>query len=260
MYTVVIADDEAHLRESLIKGLAWEKIGFKVVGEAANGAEALNQVDIAMPDLLLTDIKMPFISGIEVARQSREMCPEMEIAFISGYDDFQFAREAIHYNVISYILKPVSLVEMENEMKLIKEKMDSSKERLITAASRYKDMPKPDVDCGAHWKKNSAVLVDQVMELIDSDFADINLCVGSVSAKLHISVSYLSALLKKEKNDTFVNLLTKRRMEAAKKALQTSQAKILEIALNCGFNDQHYFSYCFKKHYGVTPNKAREGM
>jgi YesN/AraC family two-component response regulator len=256
MYTVVIADDEARLRESLIKGLAWEEIGFRVVGEASNGVEALNQVDVQAPDLLLTDIKMPFVSGIEVAKQAREVCPEMEIAFISGYDDFSFAREAIHYDIISYILKPVSIAEMEIEMKVIKDKMDSSKERLISAATRLKDVVASD--SSAHWKKSSAMLADQVMEIINSDYSDFSLCLGSVSARLHISVSYLSALLKKEKSDTFVNLLTTKRLEAAKKELQTSQAKILEIALNCGFNDQHYFSYCFKKHFGISPNKARE--
>jgi two-component system response regulator YesN len=200
---------------------------------------------------------MPFVSGIEVAKQAREVCPEMEIAFISGYDDFAFAREAIHYSIISYILKPVSIAEMENEMKMIKEKMDSSKERMISAAYRLKEDVAPN-ESVAHWKKNSEVMADQVMGIINSNYSDISLCLGTVSAKLHISVSYLSALLKKEKGDTFVNLLTAKRLEAAKKELQTSQAKILEIALNNGFSDQHYFSYCFKKHFGISPNKARE--
>ncbi len=105
-YTIVIADDEEQLRHSLIRRIPWEEIGFQVVGEAENGIEALEQVERLEPDLLLTDIRMPFMSGIELAREAREICPTMQIAFLSGHDDFSYAQQAIQYNIISYMLKP----------------------------------------------------------------------------------------------------------------------------------------------------------
>lgn len=87
-YTVVVADDEEEIRRSLVRRVKWEEIGFEVVGEAENGADALELVEKLEPDLLLTDIKMPFLSGIELARAVREVRPMVQIAFLSGFDDF----------------------------------------------------------------------------------------------------------------------------------------------------------------------------
>lgn len=124
MYTVVVADDEKELRKALIRNVNWAEIGFQLVGEAENGAEALELVEKLEPDLLLTDIKMPFLSGIELARQVREVKPATQIAFLSGYDDFSYAQQAIQYNIISYILKPVSAAEINEELINIKNKID----------------------------------------------------------------------------------------------------------------------------------------
>lgn len=88
MYRIIVADDEEELRRAIIRKIQWEEIGFQVVGEAENGAEALELVEKLEPDLLMTDIRMPFISGVELARQIREVRPSTQIAFLSGYDDF----------------------------------------------------------------------------------------------------------------------------------------------------------------------------
>ena len=101
-YTVVVADDEEEIRRSLVRRVKWEEIGFEVVGEAENGADALELVEKLEPDLLLTDIKMPFLSGIELARAVREVRPMVQIAFLSGFDDFTYAQQAIQYNIVSY--------------------------------------------------------------------------------------------------------------------------------------------------------------
>ena len=127
MYTLIIADDEEELRRAIVERVDWAAIGFEVVGEAENGAEALELVETLQADLLLTDIRMPFISGIELARQVREIRPAMSIAFLSGYDDFSYAQQAIQYNIISYLLKPLSLEELTEEMIRIREKMDQSR-------------------------------------------------------------------------------------------------------------------------------------
>lgn len=92
MYTIVVADDEEELRRAIIRKIDWESIGFQVVGEAENGIEALELVERMEPDLLLTDIRMPFVSGIELARQVREVRPTTQIAFLSGFDEFSYAQ------------------------------------------------------------------------------------------------------------------------------------------------------------------------
>lgn len=124
MYTIIVADDEEQIRRGIIKNVDWEKIGFQVVGEAENGADALELVEKLEPDLLLTDIRMPFLSGIELARQIREIRPTVQIAFLSGYDDFSYAQQAIQYNIVSYMLKPISSKDLEAELYKIKNIMD----------------------------------------------------------------------------------------------------------------------------------------
>ena len=125
MYTIVVADDEEELRSAIVRRINWEEIGYSVVGEAENGIEALELVDRLEPDLLLTDIRMPFISGIELARQVREVRPATQIAFLSGYDDFTYAQQAIQYNIISYLLKPITMAELTAELVQIKRRLDT---------------------------------------------------------------------------------------------------------------------------------------
>lgn len=94
------------------------------MGEAENGIEALELVEREEPDLLLTDIRMPFVSGIELARQVREVRPTTQIAFLSGFDEFSYAQQAIQYNIISYMLKPITMTDLTEEFKKIKQKID----------------------------------------------------------------------------------------------------------------------------------------
>lgn len=124
MYTVIVADDEEEIRKGIIRKVEWERIGFQVIGEAENGADALELVEKLGPDLLLTDIRMPFLSGIELAREIREVRPTVQIAFLSGYDDFSYAQQAIAYNIVSYMLKPIIARELEEELTKIKKIMD----------------------------------------------------------------------------------------------------------------------------------------
>lgn len=105
-YTVLVVEDEENQRRALIDRVQWEKAGFTVVGEAENGAEALDKVELLEPDLILTDIRMPLITGLELAARVREMRPATQIVILSGYDSFEYARTAINYNIISYLLKP----------------------------------------------------------------------------------------------------------------------------------------------------------
>lgn len=141
-YTVVVADDEEEIRRSLVRRVKWEEIGFEVVGEAENGADALELVEKLEPDLLLTDIKMPFLSGIELARAVREVRPMVQIAFLSGFDDFTYAQQAIQYNIVSYMLKPISAKEIEAELIKIKKAMDQRVEEFTKERKEKLDIRK----------------------------------------------------------------------------------------------------------------------
>ena len=95
--------------------------------------------------------------------------------------------------------------------------------------------------------------------MIEQDYMDEELSLGSVSEQLHVSPNYLSANMKKYAGDTFINLLIKKRMEVALALLSAGGMKIAEVSRRCGYSDQHYFSFCFKKYYGVSPARMRRG-
>lgn len=522
-YTVLVVEDEINQRRALIERVEWEKAGFEVIGQAENGAEALDKVEQLEPDLIFTDIKMPLISGLELAAKVRELRPATQIVILSGYDSFEYARTAINYNIISYLLKPISSSELSEQLFDIHRRMeerlggisgktaqtDSERlnrltvieflqplmfggseqqsgddEKLKAAAaqlgitdenkrnkfcvlvSKFKkdgknsvsdehavfidkilgrylkkavtfitygravtlavfeetDIPQNvlelallelvqtskrvmDEECTVgisrqfyelshcptayfeavtarrytsdgvghiryiedkerdgevefeyveksvlkieqllkvgnadelgefindmyenntpenanllvvqiiatvcrvvsnasdkselsglvaknpifsritsyssqsgmrdeltefcrdakkiieqSQKRDSQVLCDRVVQIIDERFPDEELSLTGVSAELAVSPNYLSALIKKEKKKNFITLLTEKRMKAAYDMLVCSSMKVLEISEKCGYSDQHYFSYCFKKFYGDSPNKVR---
>lgn len=516
MYTIVVADDEEELRRAIIRKIDWESIGFRVVGEAENGIEALELVEREEPDLLLTDIRMPFVSGIELARQVREVRPTTQIAFLSGFDEFSYAQQAIQYNIISYMLKPITMTDLTEELKKIKQKIDGifaefdarkyddpglqqffmplllddyvnfdsvereehltelairngflkdrnndfhyvvlaikvedqegqnrtslklvhsvdmilqkymkhysfamdgriiavlaatpasferylhiavgemtqSTERILgmhchIGVSRVREhlgecheayrgamsalgYCKPgesnihyiadeerdntmDMELSAEcvtqmeslirggsreeleqylkdvfdrletgqdaalkckflifqmssaliriaytvtddsalfqrfamlegpvresrdrftalclevWelvnagkKKSSQILCEKAMQIIDKEYGDPSLSLVGVSSSIHVSPNYLSALIKKETGASFVDLLTKKRILTARELVLGSSMKMREISERCGYSDQHYFSYCFKKYCGVSPNAMRQ--
>ena len=407
LYTVVVADDEPGLREAVCSLIRWEEIGFRLVGSAGNGLDALQMVEQLQPDLLLTDIQMPFISGTELAKSVREIQPLISIAFLSGYDDFEYAQRAIENRVISYLLKPISMAELTAALREVHEKMeqrflelrpvDVHVSKHLTTASLLLD---PNAKCCAdeaekelhesgmiftrpysisvfciricHADQRSAHMIDrilrkyfsccsfasgdrilslvisedgfahlgaaldelyyacrrildencifgisrvyydlsccydasreateaqqkatepgifryddmasdagtaaarssispvrdgvrslcqQAMRIIASEYQDENLSLSSVSERLHVNPNYLSANMKKYTGDTFMNLLIRERMERALQILQQSgNVRIAEVSAACGYSDQHYFSYCFKKYHGISPAKLR---
>lgn len=120
MYTALLVDDERSLRESISELVDWEANGFRLLGVAENGLDALQFMEeAAVPDLLITDIKMPVMDGIELAKQIREEHPTVKVVFLSGYDEFQYAVAGIQLNIVAYLLKPVAKDEIEKMLQNI---------------------------------------------------------------------------------------------------------------------------------------------
>lgn len=112
LLSVVVADDEQELLGAGCQLIDWEGIGFKLVGRASNGLDALQLVEELQPDFLLTDIHMPFISGTALAAQVKAVQPLIQVAFLSGYDEFEYAQQGIASEVIAYLLKPISMAQL----------------------------------------------------------------------------------------------------------------------------------------------------
>ena len=122
--TVLVADDEPELLGAVCQLIDWESLGFRLVGRAGNGLDALQMVEALQPDFLLTDIRMPFISGTALTRQAKAVQPLLQVAFLSGYDDFEYAKAGIEDEIVAYLLKPISMAELTEELRKIHDKIE----------------------------------------------------------------------------------------------------------------------------------------
>lgn len=132
MYKVLLVDDEALIREAISENIRWEELGFELVGSCENGRDAMKLICETPPDLLLTDICMPYVDGIELARFVCEKYPDTKTVIISGYDEFEYAKQAVRYQVMEYILKPVTPAELTGVLQKAREKLDAEQDRSRT--------------------------------------------------------------------------------------------------------------------------------
>ena len=128
-FTVILADDEPQILEGIRDSVEWETLGFRVIATALNGKELLEQTETLRPDLVISDIKMPFLDGLEVARILHENMMHIKIVLFSGWDDFEYAQLAIRYGVSEYVLKPIDFQEMQNLLKKIRGELETELEQ-----------------------------------------------------------------------------------------------------------------------------------
>ena len=234
---VLLVDDEIMIREGFKHLFDWEAHDCQVVGEAADGMEAMNQIDTLQPDIVIMDINIPIMNGLKVIQCSRMKHPEIAFVIVSGYDDFSYCREALRLKITDYILKPVNYEEfgacIDNlKIALFRQQLPQEEtqgeERPIMAITRY--------------------LQEHLSE-------DISLSI--LAEEFHLSAQYISQLFKSEIGVNFLAYLTNIRMERAKKLLLSTALSIGEISEQLGFGDYRVFTKVFKKSEGVTPSQYR---
>ena len=108
MYKLLLVDDEEDVREGVVREINWEAIGFEVIEKAENGREALEMVERLQPDVVVTDIQMPFMNGLQLAEAVRERFPTIKLIILTGHDEFEYAQRAISLHIDEYVLKPFS--------------------------------------------------------------------------------------------------------------------------------------------------------
>lgn len=124
LYKIMLVDDEEEVRTSIIKQVDWEKLGFRVVSDAENGEDALEKIDIYEPDVIMTDIRMPYMDGLSLIEKVHSKYPTVKFLIFSGFDDFEYAKEAIRLGVSEYILKPINSEELSEIFNKIKKNLD----------------------------------------------------------------------------------------------------------------------------------------
>lgn len=129
MYKIILVDDEVDVRESMARTVDWEQHGFTLCGRAAGALEAIEMAQQLLPDVVMTDICMPYMDGLEMIERLKQMHPAMQFVIVSGYDDFSYAQKALKFQVMDYLLKPLSADGVRDTLQKIRARLDAETAR-----------------------------------------------------------------------------------------------------------------------------------
>jgi two-component system response regulator YesN len=251
----MIVDDEYLVRLGLQRNIPWQELGIRVVGEAEDGESGLELIMELKPDLIITDIKMPFMDGIELMERARERRVSAQFIVLSGYGDFEYAKNAIRFGAAEYILKPVENAKFVEAVARVRDRIASDR----TVARLCKEKLVADLVTvlkAVRTRRARPVsrTIDQAVQWIEEHYAE-DLTVQSIALALHISPSYLMHMFKESMQTTILDYLTAYRMERAKRLLLERDYKVYEVSEKVGYGDSRYFGQLFKKHTGLTPRE-----
>ncbi len=236
---VLLVDDEIMIREGFKRLFDWEAHDCEVVGEAADGMEALTQIDTLHPDIVIMDINIPIMNGLKVIQLSRMKHPNTAFVIVSGYDDFSYCREALRLQITDYILKPVNYEEFGTCIDNLK---------ISLFEQRVSDAAEPE--------KQEERTITGITRYLQEHLAE-EISLSVLAEQFHLNPQYISQLFKSEIGVNFLAYLTNIRMEKAKKLLLATSLSIAEVAEQSGYRDYRVFTKAFKKSEGITPSQYR---
>lgn len=244
MLKIVIVEDEELVRRGIVLAMDWKSLGCIVVGDAKNGEEGLEVIRRLSPDVVITDIRMPKMDGIEMIRQLKSAGSKVSFVILTAFSDFDYAHSALKLGVIDYLLKPFSDEDLEETLHRVRKSIEKDKQE------EKDSLPSP-----FHFEKGSKnKYVEKAVEYIHSHYKE-DISVGETAMDIGISEGHLSRIFKKETGYTFVAYLTDYRIHLAMELLKDCGLKVYEVADRVGYSDITYFSTLFKKIVGVNPSE-----
>lgn len=247
MYKMIIADDEQMIREALCTMIDWDSLGVEVAGSCRNGLEVLDLVVDQSPDFILTDIKMPLLGGLELIEKIKQTDASVDFIILSGYKDFEYARQAMKYGVRHYLVKPL------NENTLI-----AAVEELKSHARAERRYAAREAEDALPAERSELSTVEKIKKCVRANIANPQLSLKWIAQNaLYMNADYLSRIFVGQTQERFSAFMNRVRMEKAKELLAVhGSGKIAWIAeqVGCGDNPR-YFSQVFKKYEGVSPSE-----
>lgn len=237
---MIIVDDDRLTRQGIAKHLPWHTIGVEVVGLAEHGRAGLSLVEEVEPDVIITDVRMPVMDGIAfIEHLEQRRCPA-RIIMLSGYRDFDYARQAIRFGVSDYILKPI------DERELL---------HAVERCTGQADSVSPSGEALLHGRDPPPAVIRAIEFVHENYHADIT--VADVARHVMLHPNYLSTLFSESTGMHCSSYLAQYRVEQAKRLLEEGRLKVYEVAASVGITDFRRFSRTFKKHTGMTPRGFR---
>ena len=242
MFNLLIAEDVPIERMALRKIIQRLYVNINILADAKNGVEAIEQARLYQPDIILMDIRMPEISGLEAQKRIMKFLPNIKTIILTAYSEFEYAQEAIKYGVSDFLLKPVRPEDLKDAIDSI-------------LLSLKKDTPAISKNKKNH--SNETSILKNILYFIDQHFCS-EIKLNAVAEFAHLNPQYFSRYFKKEMGLTFTNYVMKLRIEKAKQLLNDTDYPIYRIATELGFSDPSYFNKVFLKYVKQPPYKYKQ--
>ena len=256
MYKVLIVEDEDIIRKGLSFKVNWLKYNCIVIGKAVDGVDGLEKIKELHPDIVITDIRMPFKDGIQMLDESKNEY-DYEAIILSGYSEFEYAKQAISLGVSEYLLKPIDFDELETIITKLTSKIElKHKQKSYNGLNAYIELLDKN-----HFQFDNikTKYVHRMLDYIKTNY-DKKISIHEISEEFQVSTVYLNSKFKEETNHTFNDFLNRYRMIKALEFLKSDDMLIYEVAERVGFQDYKYFSQVFKKYVGTSPTNFLESL
>lgn len=243
---IVVVEDEVRTRKGIINLISKIDKGYKIIGEAVNGIEGIKVIEETHPQLVITDIKMPQLSGLEMLQRFKNTNTTFKSIMLTGFAEFDFAKEAVSLGVFEYLLKPITIEDLRDVLERVDQEIIKEKARESSIIKTSESLSNDQFKYLANSLK-----IHKVLDIIKNQFAEA-ISLDAIADGLHITPEYLSSLFYKEVGKNFTTYLREYRIHKSKELIINSDLKIYEIAQKVGYNDAKYFCRVFKSVTGLT--------
>lgn len=255
MLKVLIVEDEYIIRKGLIHTIDWLSMECTIIGEACDGLEGLKLIEEYHPDLVISDIKMPVMNGIEMLEKALKS-NRFHSILLTSYSEFEYAKQAISLKVFEYLLKPVDEEKLVNIIENVKHEV---KQRniygdFIKKTIKGNEINLVDLDIYIFSNSKLNYYVSEALKQIKLNYHQ-KISIESIANDLGVSSSYLSRKFRDATSETFLDILNKYRIQKSVELLNTGQFRVKEISDMIGFSDYKHFSSVFKKYIHISPTE-----
>ena len=246
---IILAEDELRALKGIRNLITSIDPMYEVVAEASDGRQALDLILSLQPDLVITDIKMPFVNGIELIKAAHSYSLGTRFIVVSAFAEFEYAKEAMSLGVKEYLLKPITYWEVADCLKRVYHELKNQIAGTAERESLVKQYP------------NAHYLIQRAIGIIETSYAT-KISQSNIAESLGLTKEYFSYLFHKETGTKFTDFVNNYRIEVAKLLLlsESPPLKIHEISDQTGFSDEKYFCRVFKNRTGLTPNLFKKSI
>lgn len=249
MYTMIVVDDEAEIRKGFCTYFPWNEIEFEIRADFKGVLKAEEYLREHQIDVLVTDIRMRGMSGIELIEAVRNTGANMEIVVISGYRDFDYAQQVMKMRVRHYLVKPMKYAQVIEVFTEIRKELDE-RNGVQNGESTRMIQEKAEAT-----KSETNEVIRRVKKYIYDHMEDVTLELAAESVRMN--PQYLSSYFHQQTGERFGDYLMKKRMKEAARLLVHSPMRIQEVAMRVGYSTANSFSRSFRQIYGMTPKEYR---